>query len=764
MNKKIYLLLTVLLAWSFSLKAQTAEIEQVTTGVPGTVESFDLTFADITTNVGAVSLFIGYDPNVLTFVGSTLVDPQFGGYVINNMAASHQVGIQWSNPYGADINGVVLTLQFQYGILGGSCGLIFGPGCEFADILLNSIPVTYTNGSIEAAAGIPTITIDEVNATAGPITTGVGVTGAGFTSNVGAITLYIEFDKTVLQFTGFSTTLTALYVNGNNSTGLIGVTYSNTTGESINTKFLTLNFIYDGTDTSELVFKSGCEIAKPDLSLINVSFDNGFVRPLGTSYKLTIDNAVESPGNVIGIPIKAEGFNPNLMGAITLHIGFNPAHLTFIDVTGGTISGVSANLLSPGLIGVTWSSSSGALIDGYPFLTLNFDYHFGSSSITFEGGCEVADKFLTVFPTTFINGSITPVANGPEARLPFLTGTIGETIDFPVTVKNFTTDIAAISMFIGFDNTVLTYTGNTPVTINGYFINYMGGTSQLGVQWFAWPDVNINPSGTLGDVLFILHFTYNGGECGVTFDAGCEFAYGDLTKAPVAFYDGGVITGSFFNIKTFLEGPYNGATMNTYLNDQDLIPTDQPYSDSYWNYEGTESVTEIPEGVVDWVLLEIREVDGPASAATSATMVAQKAAFILDDGTIVDLDGESEVLFPMAFTDNVYVVVYHRNHVRVMSANALTMVGATYVYNFSDAAAKAYDSQQQALGGGVYGMYAADIENDGEVFAGDVFYLLNAYGVVSGAYDASDLDLDGEVFAGDVFFLLNNYGITTFIP
>ena len=69
MNKKIYLLLTVLLAWSFNLKAQTAQIESLTAN-PGASVSFDITLRDIPTTVGAVSLFIGYDPNVLTYTGS----------------------------------------------------------------------------------------------------------------------------------------------------------------------------------------------------------------------------------------------------------------------------------------------------------------------------------------------------------------------------------------------------------------------------------------------------------------------------------------------------------------------------------------------------------------------------------------------------------------------------------------------------------------------------------------------------------------------
>ncbi len=152
-------------------------------------------------------------------------------------------------------------------------------------------------------------------------------------------------------------------------------------------------------------------------------------------------------------------------------------------------------------------------------------------------------------------------------------------------------DIGAISMFIGFNNSVLTYTGHTPGTLTGYFINYMAATSQIGVQWSAYPGVNINPGNPAEDILFTLHFTYNGGACDLTFDAGCEFAEPDLTTVPVSFFDGGLITGSRFNIKVFLEGPFaGGGAMYTGLNDLGDTAPGSAIQRRYWNYAGTESV------------------------------------------------------------------------------------------------------------------------------------------------------------------------------
>jgi hypothetical protein len=760
MNRKIYLLLTVLLAWSFNLKAQTAQIESVTAN-PGTVVSFDIDVAGLPTNVGAVSLFIGYDPNVLTYVGSAPGDPEFAGYFINNMTGSSQVGIQWTNPYGADINGTLLTLNFQYSTLGGTCDLTFDAGCEFTDIDLNPVAVSFSNGSIGPNAGIATITIDELLETAGPVT--FNVTGAGFDQNAGALTLNIAFDPSVLTFTSYTSTLTGLSLNGNNTTGMVSIAYSSTTGESLNVNFLDLNFIYDGTGPSELIFTGDNEVAYLDLSIPVVSFDNGLIEPLASAYSLTIGDVVTTPGGTVNIPITAAGYNPTLMGAVTLYIGYNPAHLDFLNVSNGTITGINANMISAGLVGITWSNGNGALIDG-TLLTMNFDYNFGSSEITFEGGCEVADMNLQPVPTTYLDGSIAPVLGGPEISLPTTTGTVGETIDFPITAKNFLMDVGAISLFIGYDDNVLSYTGHTPGTLTNYFINNMVATSQVGIQWTDLAGLDIDPNND--DVILTLHFTYNGGEAPLTFDAGCDFAQPDLTFIPVAYYDGAVITGTLFNIKAYLEGPYNSAndTMSTLLNEGGFLPLAHPYSIAPWNYSGTESVDAIPNtDIVDWVLVEIRETTGDASTATSDSVVARKAAFILKNGSVVDIDGESEVLIPTAFEDNIYVVVYHRNHVYMMSATALPMVAGIYTYDFTTAQSQAYGNGQKALTSG-FAMYAADGNGDGQVSNIDLF---NVWIIQVGSlgYYGGDFDLNTQVQNADLFnYWIINVGSGEQVP
>jgi hypothetical protein len=143
-------------------------------------------------------------------------------------------------------------------------------------------------------------------------------------------------------------------------------------------------------------------------------------------------------------------------------------------------------------------------------------------------------------------------------------------------------------------------------------------------------------------------------------------------------------------------------------------------------------------------------------------MVAKKAAFLLNDGSVVGMDGTSEILIPNGFTQNVYVVVYHRNHIRIMSSNALTQTAGIYTYDFTDNVAKAYNSGQKPVGS-VAAMYSADIDNDGNVFVSD-FTIFQGTFTLTNAYHNADLDMDGSIFVSDLNHMSDHFTITTSIP
>ena len=54
-------------------------------------------------------------------------------------------------------------------------------------------------------------------------------------------------------------------------------------------------------------------------------------------------------------------------------------------------------------------------------------------------------------------------------------------------------------------------------------------------------------------------------------------------------------------------------------------------------------------------------------------MVGRRAALLKSDGSVVDLDGSSQVKFKGIVPGNYYIVVRHRNHLPIMSANPVNL-------------------------------------------------------------------------------------------
>jgi len=197
------------------------------------------------------------------------------------------------------------------------------------------------------------------------------------------------------------------------------------------------------------------------------------------------------------------------------------------------------------------------------------------------------------------------------------------------------------------------------------------------------------------------------------------------------------------SLKTYLQGPFNGTYMNTDLTGLTDFPTSQPYSTPPWNYNGTESVTSVPSGTVDWVLVELRDATS-AAAATAATAIARQAAFLMSNGSIRSLDGTSNQQFDnLTIQHSLFAVIYHRNHLAVMSANPMAESGGVYSYDFTTSAGQAYNSGQKELGGGYFGMYSADGNADGTISTTDKTGWTNQ--AAMNGYTAEDFNLDAQV-------------------
>jgi hypothetical protein len=210
------------------------------------------------------------------------------------------------------------------------------------------------------------------------------------------------------------------------------------------------------------------------------------------------------------------------------------------------------------------------------------------------------------------------------------------------------------------------------------------------------------------------------------------------------------------SVKAFLQGPYVDAAgaMTTTLDTAGLVPPAHPYGGNPWKYLGSETVAGIPAGVVDWVLVSLR------TGTDSASTVATRAAFIKSDGTIVDTSGSTPVVFSTVDTGHYHIVIHHRNHLAVMSANPMALSSTSTEYDFTTAQASAYSQGADGLKavGTKFGMFAGNGNGDGTINATDrnaVWRVQN--GSINGYY-SGDFNLDGNVNATDrnAFWRLNN--------
>jgi hypothetical protein len=207
---------------------------------------------------------------------------------------------------------------------------------------------------------------------------------------------------------------------------------------------------------------------------------------------------------------------------------------------------------------------------------------------------------------------------------------------------------------------------------------------------------------------------------------------------------GVTIHGIDLDVLVYLEGPYESGNMGTDLKDVGLIPLNQPYNVSPWFYTGTESVASIPANVVDWVLVDLRDASN-ASAALPGTSVETQAAFILNNGSVVGLNGSSVLQFTASISNDPYVVVWHRNHLGVLSASSPSESGGIYAYDFSTSIDQAYGGAlgYKLIDTGVYGMAGGDANGDGEIDATDKAMWTAEAGTQG--YKATDYNLDTQV-------------------
>lgn len=174
-------------------------------------------------------------------------------------------------------------------------------------------------------------------------------------------------------------------------------------------------------------------------------------------------------------------------------------------------------------------------------------------------------------------------------------------------------------------------------------------------------------------------------------------------------------------LKAMLQGPYVQAAgmMAAGLNAAGVLPLTEPYSALGYVHHGggggeatTQSVLNVtgPERVVDWVVVELRDPGNPA------LVVASRSALIRRNGTIVDVDGISDVVFHGRQPGNYLVAVRHRNHLGICTAVAQPLSATPALINFTDGSVATLGGNASTkVIGAARCLWAGDANGDGKV-------------------------------------------------
>ncbi len=226
-----------------------------------------------------------------------------------------------------------------------------------------------------------------------------------------------------------------------------------------------------------------------------------------------------------------------------------------------------------------------------------------------------------------------------------------------------------------------------------------------------------------------------------------------------------VTTEITLNIKVFLQGPYGNNTMSAGL--LNVLPEEQPYDVAPFNYFGNEQVSSIPgNDITDWILVELRNATTPSQAGP-ATVIARRAAFLKQNGLVVDTSGTNMLTFEVPDNANVFVVIYHRNHLSVMSSEAMGVAGKEVVaWDFTTGFDKVYGGAAgyKALPGGAFGMAAGDGNADGSINKPDEMFMWEESAGEQG-YFAGDYNCNTQTDNVDKDNLwYYNSGLTSQVP
>lgn len=212
------------------------------------------------------------------------------------------------------------------------------------------------------------------------------------------------------------------------------------------------------------------------------------------------------------------------------------------------------------------------------------------------------------------------------------------------------------------------------------------------------------------------------------------------------------------DLHVYLQGPFNGSSMNDQIRNAGNLPSGTPYGAGKFSNAGRGggevAATNAfdangDDSVVDWVFVWLKDANDPSMTLQTTAALLQK------DGDIVGLDGISTLAMP-GDSGNYHIGIGHRNHLSIRTAAALSLTESTpLAYDFSSAASQAYGTDPMAEQSGIFLLWGGNTNENSNIRAtgppviNDYSTILSFLGsstnVLFNQYTAKDVNMDGTV-------------------
>mgnify|MGYP006278487609 FL=1 len=383
-----------------------------------------------------------------------------------------------------------------------------------------------------------TVELEDVSSPPGDIT--VDMQFSGFPTDVGSITMEVNYNDDLLTYTGGDISLGGVNMIINDpDPNTLKFTWSDFTGSDIN-ETVSLEFEYLGGFSSDLEFDvSNSEFYTAGVAEITVTYVDGSVSPTATDGDIALAHETALVNGAVSVPLTTNDLGSGELSSINgvdLFIEYDPNKVTFLGVSNDML-GLTVND-NGSQISLSWSGLAGQDLSGALLANLDFTYLGGTAALTFLPGSNLMKAIGDPANVDFSNGSVELDTSPPaEATL---------TIDKVVTVNDSTgvevpvlttalSGAAAINLVIDYDDALLNYTGFSADQLSGWSVSQTSGQVQL---------TKVDGSGmslSAGD-LVTLNFYYEKDFATVSFASGTFIQKADLSMFQLELIDGYVST------------------------------------------------------------------------------------------------------------------------------------------------------------------------------------------------------------------------------